>query len=239
MIRELKDGDRIILMQRYNILVENWNNPFDKAKSLIDIQEGIEGGNFEEEMKVKMSKVIDELLVGDAEVTDEIGIAALLIRDLIPKESPNQAELLAKLSEIESHPTLLDTNKKLGKEMLVLIETDATIPDKYKGHIKNQLLVIINGGSKSLQLETETPVKTPEVTTSNGIMGFISGFVKIFFIIVGIILLIGILAFIFYRITRKGDTIGFQDFLIDSVFHNKPSAPPVSEKVIKSNVVVE
>ncbi|MBX9809839.1 PKD domain-containing protein [Candidatus Gracilibacteria bacterium] len=239
MIRELKDSDRIILMQRYNILVENWNNPFDKAKSLIDIQEGIEGGNFEEEMKVKMSKVIDELLVGDAEVTDEIGIAALLIRDLIPKESPNQAELLAKLSEIESHPTLLDTNKKLGKEMLVLIETDSTIPDKYKGHIKNQLLVIINGGSKSIQIETETPEKTPEVTTSNGIMGFISGFVKIFFIIVGIILLIGILAFVFYRITRKGDTIGFQDFLIDSVFHNKPSAPPVSEKVSKSNVVVE
>ena len=63
------------------------NNPFDKAKSLIDIQEGIEDGNITEDMKVKMSKVIDELLIGDAEVTDEVGIAALLIRDLIPKES--------------------------------------------------------------------------------------------------------------------------------------------------------
>ena len=151
MIRELTDSDRIILMQRYNTLVENWNNPFDKAKSLIDIQEGVDTGNMDLEKKTKISKIIDELLIGDAQVTDEVGIAAILIRDLIPKESPNHAVLIAKLAEIESHPTLLDTNKKLGKEMLVLIETDATIPDKYKGHIKNQLLVIINGGSASIK----------------------------------------------------------------------------------------
>lgn len=239
MIRELKDSDRIILMQRYNTLVENWNNPFDKAKSLIDIQEGIEDGNITEDMKVKMSKVIDELLIGDAEVTDEVGIAALLIRDLIPKESPNQAELLAKLSEIESHPTLLDANKKLGKEMLVLIETDSTIPDKYKGHIKNQLLVIINGWSKNIQTETPAPSNNNETTTDNGILGFISGFVKVFFIIIGVIIWIWIIAFIFYRLTRKGDTIGFQDFLIDSVFHSKTSAPPVSNDIVKASTVVE
>ena len=60
-----------------------------------------------------MSKIVDELLIGDAEVTDEIGIAAVLIRDLIPAESPNHDTLLAKLVEIESHPTLLEANKKL------------------------------------------------------------------------------------------------------------------------------
>lgn len=60
-----------------------------------------------------MSKVVDDLLIGDAQVTDEVGIAAVLIKDLIPKDSPNHDTLLAKLAEIESHPTLLDTNKKL------------------------------------------------------------------------------------------------------------------------------
>lgn len=88
MIRELTDSDRIILMQRYNTLIENWNNPFDKAKSLIDIQEGVDTGNIDLEKKTKISKIIDELLIGDAQVTDEVGIAAILIRDLIPKESP-------------------------------------------------------------------------------------------------------------------------------------------------------
>ena len=222
MIRELTDSDRIILMQRYNTLVENWNNPFDKAKSLIDIQEGIESGTMDTILKWKMSKVVDELLIGDSEVTDEIGIAALLIKDLIPKESPNHDLLLAKLAEIESHPTLLDVNKKLGKEMLVLIENDATIPDKYKWHIKNQLLVIINGGTKSIPVENNEP----NVNSSSSILGFIAGFVKIFFIIVGIILFIGIAAFGFYRITRKGDSIGFQDFLIDAVFHNEKKYTP-------------
>ncbi len=238
MIRELTDSDRIILMQRYNVLVENWNNPFDKAKSLIDIQEGIESANIDSDRKTKMSQIVDELLIGDATVTDEVGIAALLIRDLIPKESPNHDTLLAKLAEIESHPTLLEENKKLWKEMLLLIEKDTTIPDKYKGHIKNQLLVIINGWSNSIP-ETNTgatETKNTE-TTDNGILGFIGGFVKVFFIIIGVILVIGIIGFIFYRITRKGDNIGFQDFLIDSIFHNKPT-PSTTEIDIKPDTIV-
>jgi len=113
MIRELTDSDRIILMQRYNTLVENWNNPFDKAKSLIDIQEGVESGEMDAATKTKISSIIDELLIGDAKVTDEVGVAAILIRDLIPAESPNHDVLITKLEEIESHPTLLDVNKKL------------------------------------------------------------------------------------------------------------------------------
>lgn len=236
MIRDLTGSDRIILMQRYNTLVENWNNPFDKAKSLIDIQEGIESSSMDSEKKAKISKIVDELLIGDAQVTDEVGIAALLIKDLIPAESPHHDALLSKLAEIQSHPALLDANKKLGKEMLVLIENDTTIPDKYKWHIKNQLLVIINGGASSVPSETTAPW-VPTVSGESGILGFIAGFVKIFFIIIGIILLIGIIAFIFYRITRKGTTIGFQDFLIDSVFHNE-KAPPISESITKSNAIV-
>jgi PKD repeat protein len=237
MIRELTDSDRIILMQRYNTLVENWNNPFDKAKSLIDLQEGIESGMMDSEKKGKLTKIIDDLLIGDAQVTDEVGIAAILIKDLIPKESPNHDVLIAKLAEIESHPTLLDTNKKLWKEMLVLIETDSTIPDKYKWHIKNQLLVIINWGITSIPTTKTETWETIATSNDTWILGFISGFVKIFFYIIGIILIIGIIAFIFYRLTRKGDSIGFQDFLIDAVFHNEKT-PPIPEKIIKSDSIV-
>lgn len=55
-------------------------------------------------IKVKMSKVVDDLLIGDAVATDEVAVAVHLIRDLIPNESPNHDVLLAKLAEIESHP---------------------------------------------------------------------------------------------------------------------------------------
>lgn len=236
LIRELTEGDRIILMQRYNTLVENWNNTFDKAKSLIDIQEGIESGTMDSEQKAKLTKAVDDLLIGDSQVTDEIGIAVHLIRDLIPAESPNQAVLLTKLAEIESHPTLLDTNKKLWTEMLVLIETDTTIPDKYKVHIKNQLSIIVNGGSASIPTSTGT-WETVDSSASSGILGFISGFVKIFFIIIGIILLIGVIGFILYRVSRKDDNIGFQDFLIDAVFHSKRDTVSPVEPTVKPNIV--
>ncbi len=239
LIRELTDSDRIILMQRYNTLVENWNNTFDKAKSLIDIQEGIESGTMSSDQKMKLSKVVDDLLIGDSQVTDEIAIAVRLIRDLIPTESQNHDILISKLSEIESHPTLLTENKKLGKEMLVLIETDTTIPDKYKVHIKNQLSIIVNGGSNGVTTDSTGSVKVEDTlsTWSSGILGFISGFIKIFFIIVGIILLIGVIGFIFYRLSRKDDNIWFQDFLIDSVFHSR-KATPITVDTMNTSVVV-
>jgi hypothetical protein len=113
--------------------------------------------------KIKLSKVVDDLLVGDSQVIDEMGIAVRLIRDLIPIESPNHAVLIAKLADIESHPTLISENKKLGKEMLVLIETDTSIPDKYKVHIKNQLSIIVNGGSTSVSAEESNSGTTVDV----------------------------------------------------------------------------
>lgn len=239
MIRELTDTDRIGLMQRYNTLVENWNNPFDKAKSLIDIQEGIESSTMDTTVKTKMSGVVDDLLIGDAVATDEVAVAVHLIRDLIPKESPNHDVLIAKLAEIESHPGVLESNRALGKEMLTLIQTDTTIPDKYKIHIKNQLSIIINGGSASVSAEsTGSTTVTTDTSVSSGILGFIGGFVKVFFIIIAIILVIALIGFIFYRISRKDDNIGFQDFLIDSVFHSREKPESVASTPVSNTVIV-
>lgn len=53
----------------------------------------------------------------------------------------------------------------------------------------------------------------------SGVLGFIGGVVKVFFIIVGLVVFVILLGYGFYRISRKSDNIGFQDFLIDSVFH--------------------
>lgn len=39
LIRSIEDGDRVVLMKEYNILVENWDDSFAKTKKLIDIQE--------------------------------------------------------------------------------------------------------------------------------------------------------------------------------------------------------
>jgi PKD repeat protein/type IV secretory pathway VirB2 component (pilin) len=219
LIRATDDINRIILMQMYNLLIENWGDPFSKAKTLIDIQEKVWELNLPAESQAAFSKSVDALLVGDSESTDEITIAAKLIEWLIPETSENRTSVLEKLTAIKSHPQLISENKVLAKDILKLIENDSSIESKYKLHIKNQLQIIVNGWQGDV---TEGATTTePSVTTSWGILWFVGGVVKIFFLIIGILIVVIFIGYIFYRISRKNSDIGFQDFLIDSVFHTK------------------
>lgn len=113
MIRGAESTDRVILMKEYNTLIENWADPFSKAKSLIDIQELVNTTTLSESQKSAITIVIDNLLVGDAVSTDEITIASKLIQDLIPSTSTNRTAILEKLEEISSHPSNLEENRVL------------------------------------------------------------------------------------------------------------------------------
>jgi hypothetical protein len=180
MIRTTDGADRIVLMQEYNTMIENWSDSFSKAKSLIDIQEAIDTTTLTADKKSAMTALIDTLLVGDAASTDEITLASKLIQDLIPEGSANRTSILEKLTLISSHPSDITANKKLGNEILDLVKDDTTIEDKYKLHIRNQLRIIINGGQAS------TPSAEVEETsaTGGGMLGFISGVVWIFVYII-------------------------------------------------------
>lgn len=222
MIRETESADRVILMKEYNIMVENWDDSFSKAKSLIDIQETVDTTALSEDKKITMSAIIDALLVGDAVSVDEVTLASKLIQDLIPIDSPNRVTILEKLSAISSHPSDIETNKKLGTEILELVKNDASIEDKYKLHIRNQLLIIINGGQASIP---SGEVESTE-SSGSGLLGFFSWVAMVFFWIIGWIILVLLMGYVFYLLSRKNDDIGFQDFLIDSVFHSKKIETP-------------
>lgn len=232
LIRETESENRIILMQLYNALVENWDDPFSKAKSLIDLQEKVNELNIESTAREDFWKTIDALLVGDSTSTDEITIAVKLIEWLIPQASSNRNIILEKLESIKSHPKLLAENKVLGTDILKLIENDENIETKYKLHIKNQLLIIVNGGQDGI------PAAETEVSTTSGwFLWLIGWIVKIFFIIIGILLFIVLIAFVAYRISRKNTNIGFQDFLIDAVFHGKRDHDNDGEKIVTQPVI--
>lgn len=79
MIRGAESSDRIVLMQKYNLMIENWGDSFSKAKSLIDIQEVIDTTSLTNDKKTAMSDIIDALLIGDAAATDEVTLASKLI----------------------------------------------------------------------------------------------------------------------------------------------------------------
>lgn len=217
-IRNLESDDRIILTQEYNSLIENWDDELERTKNLIGIQEEVESSaGMTDSQKKEFATLIDTILVGDATATDEVTVATKVIESLIPADNPNKTIITEKLEAIKSHPGNLTENKTLGTAILELIKDDTSIEDKYKLIIRSQLQIIVNGGQES--------VPTNEITTtdsgSSGIMGFIVGIVKVFGFIMLIILVIVLVGFIFYRVTKKKDDIGFQDFLIDSIFHSR------------------
>lgn len=147
LIRELNAEDRIVVMQKYNILLENWESIFERTKSLIDIQEYVSySHSIDPHKRTAISENIDAIIRSGSEKTNEIDLAIQLIRNLIPDHSNNAQAIHEKLDLIASHPLNTEENRKLGEEILVLIQNDSSIEDKYKLHIKNQLSIIKNGG---------------------------------------------------------------------------------------------
>lgn len=215
LIRSLNDGDRLIVMKKYNILVENWDIALEKAKALIDIQEYVTySPSIDNGKKESIARTIDELLVGSANANNAIEIATQLIRDLIPDNSPNREALLERLDQIASHPESIEENRRLGTEMLEMVRNDATIEDKYKLYIRDQLLIITGTGD-------DVPVPNTDTQKGSGLSGILGTIVQIFFVIIGFIILTIVALFVYYRISRKEGDAGFQDFIIDRVFHGR------------------
>lgn len=177
MIRALDDADRIILMQKYNILAENWMNSFEKAKNLVDLQNLVnDRPGISNDAKNSFSTTIDALLMGDANTTNATTVASKLVKDLLPPNSANYQQMVEKIDAISSHPSDRETNKKLGEELLVLIqqEPNANLSDDYKLIIREQLKTIIaNGDVTASDGSGTTTAKSTSKSSSSGIMGIL------------------------------------------------------------------
>jgi PKD repeat protein len=238
-IRTLSTDDRIILTQHFNTLVENWWDLHDRTQGLLTIQEAvINSQNLDSKTKDDLSSMIDTILVWDAQATNEISVASRVIEGLIKTDNPNRDYVIERLEKIKAHPGSLSDNKSLGKEILEKIETDGSLSTEDKLLLKSQLLIIINGWQDSVPEEETSSIEEELNNSSGGVVGFISWAVKIFAIIIGIIVLLILLGYIFYRLSRRNESdTGFQDFLIDSIAHNKPKAEPArkdAEAVVKA-----
>ena len=225
MIRSLENADRIILMQKYNALAENWMNSFEKAKNLVDFQLLVEERNLNSSTKAEFSKIIDELLLGDADTTNAVTIATTLIKNLLPPESANYAQMVKKIDAIASHPSDREANKQLGEELLALIqqEPSSNLKDEYKSIIHSQLRIILAHGDTSAATSSEVTTSSVPSTSSGGITALLMNVVKILGIIVAVISLVGIGLFIFYKIKSTDENMGFQDFMIDLFAHGSKS----------------
>jgi hypothetical protein len=107
--------------------------------------------------------------------------------------------------------------------------------DKYKKIIYSQLGIIIGGGSANIA-STSTGTTPVGDTSNTGFVGSIFAFLGSFAWILMYILLavcgILLLGYIAYRVVNKNPTVGFQDFIIDSIFHKNANVPTSSTLVV-------
>lgn len=238
-IRALPDSERIVVMQKYNVLVENWGNNFEKAKNLVDLQRLInDQTTIEASQKAEFSQVIDELLIGDANTTNTVTVATTLIKNLLPPNSANYNDMVAKIDAIASHPTDREANRALGQELLVLIQQEPreNLSDDYKSIIRQQLqLIIANGDANAVQT-----TEAAKSSSSGGIMGVLMSILKVIGIILLVLTGLWLVAYIIYRINRKDGDSGFQDYIIDIFAHrNKEKSLQEMKPTIVVTPIVE
>lgn len=95
-------------------------------------------------------------------------------------------------------------NKTIGEKILGYIKDDKEIPDGDKLILKEQLRVIIYGGSKNIPSDQLAPAPA---APSTGLSGLLMNIMKVFLWIIGIVVGAGILLFIFFKIMNKNGSL--------------------------------
>lgn len=248
-IRSLQSDDRIIFTQAYNKLIENWDDGHDRTQNLLDIQGLVDDSkSLSADDKKSLSDMINTILVWNAQAANEVNVASQVISGIIPVKDENRESILSKLEEIKGHPNDLANNKIIGKSILDIVKTDSNIPDGDKILIKSQLSIIINGGQASVPVSETIATSQSWGGIFSNILWFIAWVVKVFWVILWILLFVLLIGYIAYRVARKNNDMGFQDFLIDSVFHMntgnkkqasvvKPSITPTASTELVTQVI--
>lgn len=224
------EGQRVKLMQLLNQLQENWSDDREKTKTIIDFQMAVSELALQDSEKDAFLDILDGFLLTDSETKDDMALATSVLQKLIPTSNSKYEEIFGKdgkgglVGEILSHPTNIEANRTIGEKILGYIKDDTEISDSDKLILKEQLRVIIYGGSKNIpadQLETSTP------SGGMDIGGILKNIAVVFLWIIGIVAGAILLLFVFFKVVNRNGSLGFQDFIIERVFgKGSPSVPP-------------
>lgn len=227
------EGQRVKFMQLLSQIQENWSDDREKTKAIIDFQMAVSELALTEDQKNEFLTILDGFLLTDSETKDDVALASSVLQKLIPTGNAKYEEIFGKdgkgglIGEILSHPTNIDLNRGIGEKILGYIKEDTGISDSDKLILKEQLRVIIYGGSKNIPVDQiSTP---PSVSTGgSGIVELFKNIAIVFAWILGIVIGFSTLLFLFFKITNKNESLGFQDFIIERVFgKGKPTPPTV------------
>lgn len=240
LIRSAPQSVQEMLRPKYNLLLDNWIDSTEKARIIIEMKEIISTSGLDASTTTDFMNVLDQILGEDLQSMTEIDSAIRAIEWLVA-QSMNSGSIMESLNQIRSHPTNLELNKQIGTSILEIVKNDKSLSDEYKLMLKQQLSGIILG-------DRNIPPPTSSETGESGfvslLLAFILGFLQVIFWILIVVSILFGFAYIYYKKVNTHPEIGFQDFIIDRIFHHGaskkelPHTPPLPHPPVSPSIPV-
>ena len=237
------EQDRVKMMQYFSSLQDNWFDQREKTQTVIDFESYISGLALDDSVKNEFLTILDGFLISDSQTSSDIALAVNVLKTLIPESSSYYKEVVGEggkgglIDEILSHPTNIALNKEIGQKILGYIKDDQAIENKDKLIIKSQLETIIYGGQANVPVNQEA-AKAAESESENVVLSVIFLVVKIFGGALGIIIIVLLSLFAWFKTSNRNSSLNFSDFLIDR-FGGKKGDSTTPKPAQKKETIVD
>lgn len=224
-------------------LQENWNDPTEKTRTILDFENYIFWLRLENEDE--LIQILESLLVEGQEDQSQKQITYQALVNLVPQEIMCEVEsgtcydtIISKLEDIKASDDV-EYNKALGKEILQVIGTTSEdlMTNTQKLDFKAILTSLVYGWEVSEIPDEEKQevvwegVSESEWETTSWAMGLLITVLKWLFIL--ILVVIGIIAifYLIYLVFNKDKSVGFSEYILSITWSKSDTSQAISSDV--------
>lgn len=220
------ESARPTLLALYSKLKDEWFDQNQKIQTIIDFEKAIAENGLDTALTNEMHTLLEGFLATDGAMSAEVSVAVSVVKGIIPTDASYSAEVLGGkgniglLNEILAAPNNLTENKDKAKRILELVAADDNITVENKKILKSQLLIILHGGTENIPTDQIEPPSDGGGESTGGFMDSVIMIAKIIGILILGVFGIFFLLFFIFKFTNKNESLGFQDWMIDKLFHH-------------------
>lgn len=224
-------------------LQENWNDPTEKTRTILDFENYIFGLQLQNEDE--LIQILESLLVEGQEDQSQKQITYQALVNLVPLEIQCEVPegtcydtIISKLEDIRASDDV-EYNKTLGSEILQVIGvvSEEMMSNTQKLDFKAILTSLVYGGEVSAIPDEEKQevvwdgVSESQGETSSWVLGILASVLK--WIAILILVIVGIIAifYIIYRVFNKDASIWFSQYILNITWSKSESKKEVQTDV--------
>ncbi|NUJ98108.1 PKD domain-containing protein [Candidatus Gracilibacteria bacterium] len=220
LVSNLPENYKIEGMKYIQKLQEEWYDDTEKTKVILEFEDFLDNKDITNASEIV--EVLESILVIGQNDKSEKNIAYNALKGLIPdiltceKKTTGTCKqyIISQLDKIKTSKDI-EKNKKIGTEILAVIEKAVGMSDKEKLDFKAVLKTFIYGGVDNIPSDEKQEVKDDNTASSGGIFMKILKFVLYIFGGILFILVGGALVFwILYKVKNEDEEVSFQDFIL-------------------------